>query len=94
MASNYKKIGSITSFTQREFNRWVIVYSDGTENCVSKKSLAVTAAKCHLAKGDDIHLYEETVVRSIKDKRFVSENSFRIEITDRIKNELLIEKII
>lgn len=92
MSSKYKYTGPITSnHQQRDFKRWVIVYADGKENCINRKSYAIMAAKYHLENGDDVHLYEETVIRNYFDGHF-SEDTFRIEMTDRIKYEILAEK--
>ena len=94
MASKYKLIGPLGhTYVTRDFKRWVLVFSDGDEMTLARKRYAVMAAKAVLARGCDIHIFEETVMRSIMPNDEVREDSFRIEITERVKLELKAERI-
>jgi len=89
MASKYKLNGPIGhGFFMRDFKRWVLVFEDGDELCLSRKRYAWDAAKAMLARGSDIHIYEETVMRSIFANDELKEDTFRIEVTDRVKYEM------
>ena len=46
-----------------------------------------------LARGGDVHIYEETVMRSIFANDELKEDTFRIEVTDRLKYEMEEERI-
>jgi hypothetical protein len=93
LSSKYKYTGPITSnHQQRDFKRWVIVYEDGKELPLARKSYAIMAAKKHLKMGDNIHLYEEMVFRSFCNNQF-SDESYRIDMTDRMRIENLEESL-
>lgn len=90
MASKYRIVGPLGhGVTMRDFKRWVLVFSDGDELCLSRKRYAWNTAKAMLARGSDIHIYEETVMRSIFANGELKEDTFRIEITERVKYELM-----
>lgn len=72
----------------RDFKRWVIVFSDGEELCLSCKRYAWDTVKAMLAKSCDVKIYEETVMRSIFANDELKEDSFRIEVTNRVKYEM------
>lgn len=94
MASKYKLIGSIgNSYLTRDFKRWVLVFSDGDEMTLARKRYAVMTAQAMIERGCDIHIFEETVMRSIMPNDEVREDSFRIEITERVKLEMETERI-
>lgn len=92
MASKYKLTGPLGhGVAMRDFKRWVIVFSDGEELCLSRKRYAWETAKAMLAMGCDIQIYEETVMKSIFANNEYKEDSFRIEVTNRVKYEMGIE---
>ena len=89
MASKYKLTGPLGhGVAMRDFKRWVIVFSDGEELFLSRKRYAWATAKTMLAKGCDVKIYEETVMRSIFANDEFKEDTFRIEVTNRIKCEM------
>lgn len=93
MASKYRIVGPVGhGVTMRDFKRWVLVFSDGDELCLSRKQYAWNTAKAILARGGDIHIYEETVMKSIFANDEYKEDTFRIEITERVKYEIMAEQ--
>lgn len=93
MGTKYKHAGPITSNTQsREFKRWVIILPDGEEMTINKKKYAEMFATLKLEQGEDVHLLEETVIRKIMSKQW-KDDTFRIDITERLKKEILISKL-
>jgi len=94
MASKYKLIGPLgNSYVTRDFKRWVLVFSDGDEMTLSRKRYAVMTAQVMIERGCEVRIFEETVMRSIMSNDEVREDSFRIEITERVKLELKAERI-
>lgn len=94
MSSKYRLYGSLGfSYKARDFHRWVLLFPDGDELTLSRKRYAVTVAKTVLARGGDIRIFEETVMRTIMPSDEVREDSFRIEITERVKLEMEAERI-
>lgn len=94
MASKYKLTGPLGhGVAMRDFKRWVLVFPDGDELCLACKRYAWDAAKAMLARGGEAHIYEETVTRSISANDEVKEDTFRIEVTDRVKYEMEAEAI-
>ena len=94
MASKYKLIGPLGhTCVTRDFKRWVLVFSDGDEMTLARKRYAVMAAKAVLARDGGIRIFEETVMRTIMPSNEVREDSFRIEITERVKLEMEAERI-
>lgn len=91
MASKYKHTGTITSLARmRDFKRWVIAFDDGEEETLSRKKYAKMAFKSLSAQGRRARVFEETVMRTVTDEN-VRNDSFRIDITERIKLEILAE---
>ena len=94
MASKYKLTGPLGhAVAMRDFKRWVLVFPDEDELCLSRKRYAWDTAKVILARGGDVHIYEETVMRSIFANNEVKEDTFRIEVTNRVKYEMKAEAI-
>lgn len=94
MSSKYKLVGPLGhGVAMRDFKRWVLVFSDGDELCLSRKQYAWDTAKAILTRGSDIHIYEETVMKSIFANDEYKEDTFRIEITERVKYELMAEQL-
>ena len=94
MASKYKLIGPLGhTCVTRDFKRWVLVFSDGDEKTLARKRYAVMAARTMIERGCEIRIFEETVMRSIMPNDEVREDSFRIEITERVKLEMEAERI-
>lgn len=93
MSSKYRKVGVLGMMDQtRDFKRWVLVFADGEEIRLGRKKYAVMKVKAVILRGERIRIYEETVMRTVMANNEVREDSFRIEITDRVKNELHAEK--
>jgi len=89
MSSRYKNVGVITSkMLVRDFKRWVVVFSDGDEITLNRKKYAIMTAEELLRKHCDVHIFEETVMRTVMDNKS-KEDTFRIEITERIKYKLM-----
>ena len=77
----------------RTFRTWLIAYEDG-EEIYAKKGYILDLGKLCLRKRQNIHVYEETVTRTINySTREIVEDKFRIDITQRLKIEILLEKI-
>lgn len=94
MASKYKLTGPLgNSYLTRDFKRWVLVFSDGDEMTLARKRYAVMTARAMIERGCDIHIFEETVMRSIMPNDEVREGSFRIEITERVKLKMEADRI-
>ena len=65
----------------RTWRKWLIAY-------------ILDLGKLCLRKRQNIHVYEETVTRTINHStREIVEDKFRIDITQRLKSEILLEKI-
>lgn len=94
MSSKYRRYGPPGfSYAARDFHQWVLLFPDGDELTLSRKCYAVMAAKVVFARGGDIRIFEETVMRTIMPSDKVREDSFRIEITERVKLEMEAESI-
>ena len=94
MSSKYRLYGPLgSSYEARDFHRWVLLFPDGDELTLVRKRYAVMAAKAVLARGGDIRIFEETVTRTITPSGEGQEDSFRIEITERVKLEMEAERI-
>ena len=94
MASKYKLIGPPGhSYVTRDFKRWVLVFSDGDEITLARKRYAVMVAQAMIERGCEVHIFEETVMRSIMPNDEVREDSFRTEITERVKLEMEAKRI-
>lgn len=84
--------GPISSAARtRDFKCWILVFSDGEEICLQRKQYAVMFAKHQLNTGNYIRIFEETVIRTIKNGTVV-DDTFRIDITNSIRLELLVEQ--
>lgn len=94
MSTRYKYEGSFgVARPTRTFRKWLIAYEDG-EEIYAKKGYILDLGKLCLRKRQNIHVYEETVTRTINHStREIKEDKFRIEITQRLKTEILLEKI-
>lgn len=68
----------------REFARWVIVFRDGSELCLSTRKSAFQVAVTLLDACSDIHVFRETVIRSIIGDGPV-DDTFRTDVTDRVR---------
>ena len=94
MGSQYKLNGPLGhGIAMRDFKRWVLVFPGGDELCLLRKQYAWDTAKVILARGGDVHIYEETVMRSIFANDELKEDTFRIEVTNRVKYEMKAEAI-
>ena len=94
MASKYRLIGPPgNSYVTRDFKRWVLVFSDGGEMTLARMRYAVMAAQAMIERDCEVRIFEETVMRSIMPNDEVREDSFRIEITERVKLEMEAESI-
>ena len=77
----------------RTFRKWLIAFEDG-EEIYSKKSYILDLGKLSLRMGRDIHVYEETVTHTINHStREIEVDTFRIDITQRLKIEIMLENI-
>lgn len=91
MSNKYKAIGTLGNITHvRTQNTWIIVFPDGTESKFINMRLAMMGAKAALSQGIKVKVYEETLMR-FKKSGNVDDNSFRIDITERIKLMMSIE---
>ena len=77
----------------RTFRKWLIVFEDG-EEIYSKKGYILNLGKLSLRSGKDIHVFEETVTHTINHStREIEVNKFRIDLTQRLKTEILLDNI-
>lgn len=91
MSNKYKAVGSLGNVTRvRTQKKWVIVFSDGDEAKFISMRLAMMAAKAALSKDAEVKVYEETLIRFKKSGK-VNDETFRIDITERIKLMINIE---
>jgi len=91
MSNKYKAIGSLGSVIHvRTQHTWIIVFPDGTESKFISMRLAMMGAKAAISQGIKVKVYEETLMR-FKQTGKVDDNSFRIDITERIKLMMSIE---
>lgn len=94
MSSKYRLYGPLGfSYKARDFHQWVLLFPDGDELTLARKRYAVMTAKAILARGGDIRIFEETVMRTIFANGDVKDESFRIEITERVELEMEAESI-
>lgn len=93
MSNHYRYEGPFgASRPTRTFHKWLIVFDDG-EEIYSKKEYILRLGKLGLKMGKDIRVYEETVTHTINHStREITEDKFRIDITQRLKTEVLLEK--
>ena len=90
---NYKREGPLGhAIYTREYRIYIITFA-GDEFPFLRKGDAERYAKSLLASGHDIKLEEETTIRSIMPDHNVKENKFRIDMTNRIKNEILADSL-
>lgn len=91
MSNKYKSVGPLGNIIRVRTQRtWVIVLPDGEESKFHNMRLAFLGARALLSQGQDIKVYEETLMR-IKENGRVNDDTFRIEITKRIKLMMSIE---
>ena len=77
----------------RTFRKWLIAYEDG-EEIYAKKDYLLDLGKLSLRRGQNIHVYEETVTHTINHStREIEVDKFRIEITERLKMEIKLENM-
>ncbi len=77
----------------RTWIKWLIAYEDG-EEIYAKKGYIFDLGKLCLRKRQNIHVYEETVTRTINHStREIKEDKFRIDITQRLMTEIMLENI-
>lgn len=93
MSNHYRYEGSIGSTKRtRSFKKWLILFDDG-EEVYSKKSYIIGLGKLILQMSKNIHVYEETVTHTINlSTREIEVEKFRIDITERMNMELLLER--
>ena len=92
MSDKYRTIGTLGNTVRvRTQNKWIIVFPDGEEVKFGNMKLATLGAKAAMSKGQSIKVYEETLMRFKKDDR-VNDEHFRIEITERIKLMMKLER--
>lgn len=91
MSNKYKTIGVLGNTVRvRTQSMWIIVMPDGEESKFHSLKLAMLGAKALLSQGQDIKVYEETLMRFNKYGN-VNDEKFRIDITERIKLMISIE---
>ena len=77
----------------RTWRKWLIAYEDG-EEIYAKKDCILNLGKLSIRRGQNIHVYEETITHIINHStREIEEHKFRIEITERLKMEIKIENL-
>ncbi len=92
MSDKYRTIGTLGNTVRvRTQNKWIIVFPDGEEVKFSNKKFAMLAIKVVISWGQTIRVYEETLMRFKKNDR-VNDEHFRIEITERIKLMMKLER--
>lgn len=94
MAHKYKYNGVLgNSFRQREWREWIIVSTDGEEFRFKRKDHAVLAIKAMFEVGHRAKLYEETIIRTIKEWKAIDEK-FRIDITESVELEMKLKHLV
>ena len=94
MAHKYKYNGVLgNSFRQREWREWIIVSTDGEEFRCKRKDHAVLAIKAMFEVGNRAKLYEETIIRTIKEWKAIDEK-FRIDITESVELEMKLKHLV
>ena len=77
----------------RIFRKWLIAYEDG-EEIYAKKGYVLDLGKLSIRRGQNVHIYEETITHTINHStREIEVDKFRIEITERLKMEIKIENM-
>ena len=94
MSTRYRYEGPLgVARITRTFRKWLIVFEDG-EEIYSKKSYIFDLGKLCLRKGQNVHIFEETITRTINHStREIKDDKFRIDITQRLKSEILLENM-
>lgn len=94
MSTRYRYEGPLgVARLTRTFRKWLIAFEDG-EEIYSKKSYIIDLGKLCLRKGQNVHIFEETITRTINhNTREIKEDKFRIDITQRLKSEILLENM-
>lgn len=79
--------------SSRTFRKWLIAYEDG-EEIYAKKGYILDLGKLSIRRGQNIHVYEETISHTINHStREIEVDKFRIEITERLKMKIKIENL-
>lgn len=77
----------------RTWRKWLIAYEDG-EEIYAKKGYILDLGKLSIRRGQNIHVYEETITHIINHRTCEIEvDKFRVEITERLKMEIKIENL-
>ena len=94
MSTRYRYEGPLgIARPTRTFRKWLIAFEDG-EEIYAKKGYVLNLGKLSLRMGRNVHVYEETITRTINHStREIDEDKFRIDITQRLKTEILLENI-
>lgn len=94
MSTRYRYEGPLgVARLTRTFRKWLIAYEDG-EEIYAKKGYILDFGKLCLRKGQNVHIFEETITRTINHStREIKEDKFRIDITQRLKSEILLENM-
>lgn len=82
--SGYKYTGGPFGESVRTWNRWILVV-DGEETEFDRKRHALLCAAASKAKGLRTELFQETVMRFRRGGEWIHDNTFRIDITNRIQ---------
>lgn len=91
MSNKYKTVGVLGNTVRVRTDRvWIITFPDGEEAKFKSQRLAIMGAKAALSQGKDIKLVEETLMRYNK-YGDVSDEKFRIDMTERVKLMMSIE---
>lgn len=92
MSNIYKTIGTLGNTVRvRNEKTWIITFPDGEETKFKNLRHAIMGAKAALSLGKDIKLEEETLIRFNKYGN-VHDEKFRIDMTERVKRIMRIEK--
>lgn len=94
MGQQYRYEGPLGSCRlTRTWRKWLIAYEDGKE-IYAKKDYILDLGKLSIRRGQNIHVYEETITHTINHStRKIEVDKFRIEITERLKMEIKIENL-
>lgn len=77
----------------RTLRKWLIAFEDG-EEIYSKKGIIIQLGKLSIQSGQNVHVYEETITRRIMNSvLLIEEDKFRIDITERLRNEIRLENL-
>ena len=92
MSNKYKTIGVLGNTVRvRNQRTWVITFPDGEEVEFKNLRHAIMGTKAVLGQGKDVKLEEKTLLRFNKDGK-VNDEEFRIDMTERVKLMMRIEK--